>query len=165
VYITKTWSERIARSVKFLLHRCKLPKTTATDSALEAANRLIQALQNPAPGDPFSEDPNDSGAAIKTLANIFKHKVEENVLSPRVPIPQVTTVPSPRVMQKVVQKPVPSLRVTNVQNTQASIDTAPLPATMLETPREKRACLREKSSVQVREITAAIDYVREKHRH
>ena len=56
VYITKTRSERIARSVKFLPHKCKLPKKTAKYSALEAANRLIEALQNPAPGAPFSED-------------------------------------------------------------------------------------------------------------
>ena len=66
VYITKTRSERIANSVKFLPHKCKLTKTTAKDSALEAAIRLIEALQNPAPGAPFSEDPNGTGAALKT---------------------------------------------------------------------------------------------------
>ena len=131
VYITKTRSERIARSVKFLPHKCELPRTTAKDSALVAASRLIEALQNPAPGAPFSEDRNGTGRALKTLASIFKHKVEENVPSPRVLIPQVTAVPSPRVMKKVVHKPVPvtMLRVTN-------IEPSPLPATISETPRE-----------------------------
>jgi hypothetical protein len=64
VYIPSTRSERITQCVKFLPHSCTIPHTTPRDSAMTAANKLIEALQHPAQDAPFVEDRNNTGEAL-----------------------------------------------------------------------------------------------------
>ena len=48
-FITKTRSERISNTVKFLPHSWRIPALSSRDAAIEAAENLTVALENPHP--------------------------------------------------------------------------------------------------------------------
>ena len=53
-YITKTRSERIARTVEFFPYLYEMPTTNSADAARDAAAQLTSALLNPHPAAPFA---------------------------------------------------------------------------------------------------------------
>ena len=160
--------------MKFLPHRCKIPENTSEEVAIEAAHRLVQALQNPVPQAPFSEDKNDTGRALKKLADIFLQTSQpaqspakkqpmitpkRNALPPRViaPPPRVEIIPpraaviSPRVQEKTTGKPF--LRLTRNSPSPGE------PHKIEESPREIRSRQREQRKIPSRglsEITTAL---------
>ena len=74
VYVPKTRAERIAQTVNFFPHNCKVPQNTLGDVAAAAAHRLFTALQNPAPNAPLSENHKSTAVTLERLANIFLKK-------------------------------------------------------------------------------------------
>ena len=110
VYVTKTASERIAKTVQFFPHKCAMPKTSSADVALRAAHALVQALKHPSPAAPFATLGQAQLQALDQLAHIFDTATapfNHTATSPRVPL-RTETTPPPRVT------PVPAVRPLRV---------------------------------------------------
>jgi hypothetical protein len=71
VYITKTRSSRVVKTVEFFPHRFKLPFPSSSERATQAAADLTHALLNPQPAGPFCQVGDEQAIALKILANIF----------------------------------------------------------------------------------------------
>jgi hypothetical protein len=71
LFITKTQSYRIADMVEFFPSKITMPKLSSQDAASQAAQDLIQALQNPAPAAPFHPLGAAHLTALHQLAAIF----------------------------------------------------------------------------------------------
>jgi hypothetical protein len=106
VYITKTRSNRIVKTVEFFPHKFTLPFPSSHNLATQAAEDLTHALLNPQPAGPFCQVGDEQAIALRRLANIFvyaKPRKANNTLAPQDEIennaPQRvhTTVSPPRV--------------------------------------------------------------------
>jgi hypothetical protein len=106
VYITKTRSSRIVKTVEFSPHKFKLPFHSSSELATQAGADLTHALLNPQPAGPFCQAGDEQAIALRRLANIFvtaKPKSGNSNLTPQDEIennaPQrvQTTVSPPRV--------------------------------------------------------------------
>jgi hypothetical protein len=73
VYISASASERIVDTLKFPPHSFPMPQLSSTDRLIMAANDISNALKNPHPEVPFSHIGDDTIAALRTLAEIFKN--------------------------------------------------------------------------------------------
>jgi hypothetical protein len=71
VYITKTRSNRIVKTVKFFPQKFTLPFPSSHDLATQATSDLTQALLHPQPAGPFCQVGNEQTIALKRLASIF----------------------------------------------------------------------------------------------
>jgi hypothetical protein len=94
VYISTTASERIVDTLEFFPHNHHMPQLSSTDRQLMAANDMMDALQNPHTEVPFASVGDDTIAALKDLATIFKLKLQQ--------APSTATQDSPA---KVVPRP------------------------------------------------------------
>ena len=81
VYIPKTRDERITNSVKFIPHQFNIPQTTAKEEVIAEAHQLVTSLQHPTSQEPFSDDKNNTGKALKILADIFFKKANNPLKS------------------------------------------------------------------------------------
>jgi hypothetical protein len=72
VFINKTRSERITKTVEFFPQEIEMPFPTPTEIAVEATRTLIRTLQNPVPSTPFAHQPYNRTTAIRTIAGIFQ---------------------------------------------------------------------------------------------
>ena len=70
-FVVDTDSFRISSSAKFYPTHCQMPTTSNALTIQQAAEDLLQALQNPHPGIPTSTNSRHVGA-LKELTSIFK---------------------------------------------------------------------------------------------
>jgi hypothetical protein len=77
VYIAATASERIVDTLEFPPHNFPMPQLSSTDRLIMAANDMSNALKNTHPEVPFSHIGDDTMAALRTLAEIFKNKFQK----------------------------------------------------------------------------------------
>ena len=104
MYVPKTRSNNIAKTVQFFLHQCPVPKTSSVDAAIVAARALTEALINPAPAAPFSQFGNAYKKSIVDLSKIFEIAIEKPALPIIVP-PQPTALTTPPVPLRVTTPP------------------------------------------------------------
>ena len=71
IYIPKTQGTRICDTVEFFPTHCKMPKVSAHDAAIYAANDLITALTKPQPTNSFISIVDDQLVALRQFATIF----------------------------------------------------------------------------------------------
>ena len=77
-YVPETNGIRTAVTAKFFPTHCKVPQITSTDTAIEAANDLINALSNPSPSLPNLNLENNHYNALKQLAASFNKTTKNN---------------------------------------------------------------------------------------
>ena len=84
--IPKTQGTQICDTVEFFPTHCKMPKVSANDAAIYAANDLITALTKPQPPNSFISISDDQMVALRQLATIFQRAVTKKPTSdPGVP--------------------------------------------------------------------------------
>jgi hypothetical protein len=105
VYISTIDSDRIVDSLEFFPHTYHLPQLSSTNRLLMAAKDMTEDLQDPHPAVPFASVGDDTIAAIKDLAAIYKLKLQQ--------APSPTTQASP---PKVVSRPSLILSSTHILN-------------------------------------------------
>jgi hypothetical protein len=93
-WITDTRGIRISDTVDFFPAHVPKPQTSSADRALDAAQDLIHALQNPAPAAPFIEIGHQQTQALRRLADIFKNVISTK---PKLDVPDAQL---PRVLKK-----------------------------------------------------------------
>ena len=70
-YIIKTSAENISDTIEFFPTSFPMPKLSAADAAIHAANLLIEALNMPHPMSPLNNFPIQQQQALRKLADIF----------------------------------------------------------------------------------------------
>jgi hypothetical protein len=65
VYITKTRSSRVVETVEFFPHQFKVPFSTSSELATQAAADLTHALLNPQPAGPFCQVGDEQAVALR----------------------------------------------------------------------------------------------------
>ena len=75
-FVTKTRSERISNTVKFLPHSWRMPTLSSRDAAIEAAEKLAVALNNPHPASILAPLKVQQKEALEKLAEIFNCAVD-----------------------------------------------------------------------------------------
>ena len=81
IYIPKTQGTRICDTVEFFPTHCKMPKVSANDAAIYAANDLITALTKPQPPNSFISIGDDQIVALRQLATIFQSSITKKPTS------------------------------------------------------------------------------------
>ena len=94
IYIPKTQGTRICDTVEFFPTHCKMPKVSAHDAAIYAANDLITALTKPQPPNSFISIGDDQMVALQQLATIFQRAVTKNPTSDE-GVPDIAPPPPP----------------------------------------------------------------------
>ena len=75
IYIPKTQGTQICDTVEFFPTHCKMPKASAHDAAIYAANDLITALTKPQPPNSFLSLGDNQMVALQQLATIFQRAI------------------------------------------------------------------------------------------
>ena len=75
IYIPKTQGTQICDTVEFFPTHCKMPKVSAHDAAIYAANDLITALTKPQPTNSFISIVDDQLVALRQFATIFQTSI------------------------------------------------------------------------------------------
>ena len=94
IYIPKTQGTRICDTVEFFLTHCKMPKVSAHDAAIYAANDLITALTKPQPTNSFISIEDDQIVALQKLATIFQTSITKQLISAP-GVPDIAPPPAP----------------------------------------------------------------------
>ena len=81
IYIPKTQGTWICDTVEFFPTHCKMPKVSAHDAAIYAANDLIMALTKPQPTNSFISIGDDQLVALRQLATIFQTSITKKPIS------------------------------------------------------------------------------------
>jgi hypothetical protein len=76
-YISATDSKRIVDTLEFSPHNFPMPQLSSTYILIMEATDMYNALKNPHPEVPFSHIGNDTIAALRKLAEIFKNKFQK----------------------------------------------------------------------------------------
>jgi hypothetical protein len=138
VYISTTASERILDTLELFPHNYQLPELSSTARLLIAATDMTDALQNPHLAVPFASGGDDTIAALKDLAAIFKLKLQQ-ALSPATQASPPEVVSRPSLVppsNQILNLPMPIRRQTRSQTTihTQDIPNVPLPMRVV-TPR------------------------------
>ena len=83
IYIPDTRGERITKTVQFSSHNGAMPAIFSANAATDAARRIADALENPAPAAPFARFGAQNMYSIQQLADIFA----ANSAQPQKPTP------------------------------------------------------------------------------
>jgi hypothetical protein len=110
VYVYKAVVERIAKTVQRFPHKCAMPKTSSADTALRAAQALLEALKNPSPAAPFATLGQEQLQALEQLATIF-----DAISAPPVAYAPSPTVPTLPVVTPTTVPPLPPAAPPPVQ--------------------------------------------------
>ena len=81
IYIPKPQGTRICDTVEFFPTHCKMPKVSAHDADIYAANDLITALTKPQPTNSFISIGDDQIVALQKLATIFQTSITKPPIS------------------------------------------------------------------------------------
>ena len=102
LYIPKTRSERISRTVDFFPHNCAVPFASPLDAATRAADSLATALKGHQANSPFGQPCDAQYEAIQQLSNIFSKMVSQKTSKAphQTSSPRVITPSPPRVNTK-----------------------------------------------------------------
>ena len=92
IYIPKTQGTQIYDTVEFFPTHCKMPKVSAHDAAIYAANDLIMALTKPQPPNSFLPLGDDQMVALQQSATIFQRAVTKKPTSD-VGVPHIAPPP------------------------------------------------------------------------
>jgi hypothetical protein len=98
VYANSTQVERTSDTIEFFPQKLTMPYMSSTDIAIQAANELIQAIQDPQPATLFAQVGTQQLKALQQLADIFQGHSQQ---LPRVPnknsqqLPRVGNTASP----------------------------------------------------------------------
>ena len=95
IYIPKTQGTQICDTVEFFPTHCKMPKVSANDAAIYAANDLIMALTKPQPPNSFISFGYDQMVALRQLATIFQCAVTKKPTSD-LGVPDIAPPQQPR---------------------------------------------------------------------
>ena len=95
IYILKTQGTQICDTVEFFSTHCRMPKVSANDAAIYAANDLITALTKPQPPNSFISIGDDQMVALRQLATIFLRAVAKKPMSD-LGVPDITPPLRPR---------------------------------------------------------------------
>ena len=137
MHVPKTRAEKVAKTVRFFPRQATLPENDRNEQLLESALKLSNMLQSEELNNLPDSSP-DAVTAIKKLADMLLQKLQkssnQNASPPRVkealpPKQAQEPVPPPRVKSKEITAPSPSR-----------------PHAALETPREKRARIRNQTT-------------------
>ena len=102
IYIPKTQGTRICDTVEFFPTHCKMPKVSAHDAAIYAANDLITALTKPQPTNSFISIGDDQLVALRQLATIFQSSITKKPISD-LGVPDIAPPPPPNVHAHTVK--------------------------------------------------------------
>ena len=102
IYIPKTQGTRVCDTVEFFPTHCKMPKVSANDAAIYAANDLITALTKPQPHDSYILIGDDQIVALWQLATIFQHSITKKPTSD-LGVPDIASPQRPRTCSQMKQ--------------------------------------------------------------
>jgi hypothetical protein len=71
-YITKNQIQQNSRDSRIFPHQFKIPFTSSSDLATQAAAELAHALLNPQPAGPFCQVGHEQAIALRKFATIFE---------------------------------------------------------------------------------------------
>jgi hypothetical protein len=99
VYISTTDSDHIVDTLELFPHNYQIPQLSSTDRLLMTAKDMTDAFQNPHPDVPIASIGDDTIAALRDLAAIFKLKLQHapspvTRASPAKVVPRPSIIPS-----------------------------------------------------------------------
>lgn len=93
VHVSSTNAERIGDTVEFFPQHSTMPKLSSADAAMQAAQDLIRALEQPHPATPFDIG-DEQILALRQLADIFASATAPSKRCPEPPRVEVTSTPT-----------------------------------------------------------------------
>ena len=148
IYVPSTGATRTADTVEFFPHHVPLPQTSSHDIIVQAADELIQALQQPHPATPYNPTPTEL-KALQELANIFQNSTAPRVKDKELPNTREATPP------RVETEKEPSQGPAHTNNQSQTTPNAPKPQ------RQTRNSLNRQNFVEDLQVLTAESRVRQ----